>query len=161
MIDREKVYLASEYFEKAYRLHISGKISEAIKAYRKSIAYYPTAKTHTHLGWALSLEKRYEEAIEECKIAIELDPDYGNPYNDIGTYLIALNRFDEAIYYLQKAIDAQNYDMKHIPLFHLGKINELRGAYFTALKYYSDSLEQNPDFEVAKTAYYKLVAMMN
>lgn len=92
MIDREKAFLASEYFDKAYRLHINGKISEAIKAYRKSLSYYPTAKTHTHLGWALSLEKRYEEAIEECKIAIELEPDYGNPYNDIGTYLIAFKQ---------------------------------------------------------------------
>lgn len=161
MIDREKEYLALEYFEKAYRLHISGKINEAIIAYRKSLTYYPTAKTHTHLGWALSLEKRYEEAIEECKIAIDLDPDYGNPYNDIGTYLIALNRFDEAIYYLQKAIDTPSYDMKYIPLYHLGKIYELKGSYFTALKHYSDSLEVNSDFEVAKTAYYKLVAMLN
>jgi len=161
MIDREKVYLASEYFERAYRLHLNGKISEAIKEYRKSISFYPTAKTHTHLGWALSLEKRYEEAIEECKIAIELDPDYGNPYNDIGTYLIALNKLDEAIYYLQKAIEIKNYEMKHIPLYHLGKIHELKGAFYTAMKYYSDSIEHNPDFEIARTAYYKLVAMMN
>ncbi|MFN3873755.1 MAG: tetratricopeptide repeat protein [Ignavibacterium sp.] len=161
MIDREKEYLALEYFEKAYRLHISGKIKEAIKAYRKSLSYYPTAKTHTHLGWALSLEKRYEEAIEECKIAIDLDPDYGNPYNDIGTYLIALNKFDEAIYWFQKALDAKDYSTPYIPLYHLGKIYEMKGSFFTALKYYSDSMEQNSEFEPAKTAYYKLVAMMN
>ncbi len=161
MIDKEKEYLALEYFEKAYRLHISGKIKEAIKAYRKSLSYYPTAKTHAHLGWALSLEKRYEEAIEECKIAIELDPDYGNPYNDIGTYLIALNKFDEAIYWFQKALDAKEYSTLYIPLYHLGKIYEMKGFYFTALKYYSDSMEQNSEFEPAKTAYYKLVAMMN
>ncbi|MFN3694468.1 MAG: tetratricopeptide repeat protein, partial [Ignavibacterium sp.] len=156
-----KEYLALEYFEKAYRLHISGKIKEAIKSYRKSLSYYPTAKTHTHLGWALSLEKRYEEAIEECKIAIDLDPDYGNPYNDIGTYLIALNKFDEAIYWFQKALDAKEYSTPYIPLYHLGKIYEMKGFYFTALKYYSDSMEQNSEFEPAKTAYYKLVAMMN
>ena len=34
---------------------------------------------------------------EECKRAIEIDPDFGNPYNDIGVYLIDLNRFEEAI----------------------------------------------------------------
>lgn len=161
MIDREKEYLALEYFEKAYRLHISGKIKEAIKAYRKSLSYYPTAKTHAHLGWALSLEKKFEEAIEECKIAIELDPDYGNPYNDIGTYLLALNKYDDAVYWFQKALDAKDYSTRYIPFYHLGKIYELRGSYFTALKYYSDSLELNPEFEPAKTAYYKLIAMMN
>lgn len=109
MMVKEKENLAFEYFEKAYRLHISGKIEEAIKAYKKSLEYYPTAKTHAHLGWALSLEKRYEEAIEECKIAIELDPDYGNPYNDIGTYLIVLNKYDEAVYWLQKLLKARNF----------------------------------------------------
>jgi Flp pilus assembly protein TadD len=29
-----------------------------------------------------------EEAIAECHRAIEIDPDFGNPYNDIGAYLI-------------------------------------------------------------------------
>ncbi|WP_290664357.1 tetratricopeptide repeat protein [Ignavibacterium sp.] len=161
MIDKEKEHLALEYFEKAYRLHIGGKIQEAIKAYRKSLQYYPTAKTHTYLGWALSLEKKFEEAIEECKIAIELDPDYGNPYNDIGTYLLALNKYDDAVYWFQNALDAKDYSTRYIPYYHLGKIYELRGSYFTALKYYSDSLELNPEFEPAKTAYYKLIAMMN
>ncbi|WP_304132148.1 tetratricopeptide repeat protein [Ignavibacterium album] len=161
MIDKEKEHLALEYFEKAYRLHIGGKIQEAIKAYRKSLQYYPTAKTHTYLGWALSLEKKFEEAIEECKIAIELDPDYGNPYNDIGTYLLALNKYDDAVYWFQKALDVKDYSTRYIPYYHLGKIYELRGSYFTALKYYSDSLELNPEFEPAKTAYYKLIAMMN
>jgi len=32
-----------------------------------------------------------------CKLAIGLDPDFGNPYNDIGAYLIELGQFDEAI----------------------------------------------------------------
>lgn len=50
MMVKEKENLAFEYFEKAYRLHISGKIEEAIKAYKKSLEYYPTAKTHAHLG---------------------------------------------------------------------------------------------------------------
>jgi len=29
---------------------------------------------------------RVEEAIAECKLAIELDPDFGNPYQRIGAY---------------------------------------------------------------------------
>ncbi|MEP0861334.1 MAG: tetratricopeptide repeat protein [Ignavibacterium sp.] len=161
MIDRDKVILAAEYFEKAFRLHISGKIKEAIKAYRISVSYLPTAKTYTHLGWALSMEQKYEEAIEECKNAIELDPDYGNPYNDIGTYLIALKKYDEAVYWLQKALEIKEYSTPYIPLYHLGRVYESKGSFFTALKYYSDSLEHNADFEPAKTAYFKLIAMMN
>jgi hypothetical protein len=29
-----------------------------------------------------------DDAITECHHAIEVDPDFGNPYNDIGAYLI-------------------------------------------------------------------------
>ena len=32
-----------------------------------------------------------------------MDPDFGNPYNDIGAYLIEMGRLDEAIPWLEKA----------------------------------------------------------
>jgi tetratricopeptide (TPR) repeat protein len=115
MINKEKILLATEYFNKAYQLHMSGNIKEAIKTYQKSIDYYPTPKAHTFLGWAFSLNGRFEEAIDECKTAIDLNPDYGNPYNDIGSYLINLERYDEAIYWLEKAIEAPEYEPRHFP----------------------------------------------
>jgi len=54
-----------------------------------------------------------DEAIAECKRAIEVDPEFGNPYNDIGSYLIALGRHDEAIPWLEQAIVAPRYDPRH------------------------------------------------
>lgn len=161
MINKEKILLASEYFDKAYKLHLSGNIMAAIEAYKKSIGFYPTPKAHTFLGWAFSLNGSFEEAIEECKIAIELDPDYGNPYNDIGSYLINLGRHDEAIYWLEKAIEAPNYEPRHFPYYNLGRIYEKKGDWYTALKYYSDALENSPDYELAKNAFVRLTAMMN
>ena len=50
MIDKDKIELAVEYFNKAYQLHMIGNIKEAIDAYRKSINYYPTPKAHTFLA---------------------------------------------------------------------------------------------------------------
>jgi hypothetical protein len=38
--------------------------------------------------------------------AIQVDPDFGNPYNDIGAYLINLGRHDEAMAWLEQAIGA-------------------------------------------------------
>lgn len=161
MSNQEKILLASEYFNKAYKLHLSGNIKEAIEAYKRSIDYYPTPKAHTYLGWAFSLNGRFEEAIEECKIAIELDPDFGNPYNDIGSYLISLNRYDEAIYWLEKAIDAPDYEPRHFPLYNLGRVFEKKGDWFTALNYYSESLKVSPEYELAKNAFIRLTALMN
>ena len=161
MVDKDKIYLASEYFNKAYKLHLSGNIKEAIEAYKKSINYYPTPKAHTYLGWAFSLNGKFEEAIEECKIAIDLDPDFGNPYNDIGSYLINLEKYDEAIYWLEKAIEAPDYEPRHFPYYNLARVYEKKGDWFTALNYYSEALKVNPDYELAKTALIRLTALMN
>ena len=51
---------------------------------------YPTAEAYTFLGWTYHFQGRIEDAIAECKRAIEVDPEFGNPYNDIGAYLIEL-----------------------------------------------------------------------
>ncbi len=157
----DKILLASEYFEKAYRMHLSGKINEAIETYKKSIDYYPTPKAHTYLGWAFSLNGKFEEAITECKNAIELDPNFGNPYNDIGSYLINLEQYDEAIYWLEKAIEAPDYDQRYFPYYNLGRIYEKRGDWFSALNYYGEALKQNPNYQLVKNAFVRLTAMMN
>lgn len=161
MINKDKIELAIENFNAAYQLHMRGMLDDAIEAYRKSINYYPTPKAHTFLGWAISLSGNYEDAIEECKIAIDLDPNFGNPYNDIGSYLINLNRFDDAIYWLEKAIEAPDYEPRHYPYYNLGRVYEKRGDWFSAKKSYSDALVINPDYELAKTALLRLTALMN
>ena len=161
MVTRDKISIAAEYFNKAYDLHLRGRIDDAITNYKLSIECYPTAKAHTYLGWAYSLHANYEEAIEECKVAIELDPAFGNPYNDIGSYLISLGKLDEAIIWLERAIDAEDYEPRHFPYFNLGRIYERKGDWFTAMKYYQDALDVNPDYEIAKSAVLRLTAMLN
>ena len=54
---------------------------------KRSIEIPPTAEAHTYLGWTYSLQGKLDEATAECLRAIEIDPEFGNPYNDIGVYL--------------------------------------------------------------------------
>jgi tetratricopeptide (TPR) repeat protein len=99
-------YQAEELWRKAYAYQLNGDLAEAIEMYRASIEAYPTAEAHTFLGWALSFLKRYTEAIEECAKAIALDPGFGNPYNDIGVYLMEQGHWREARPWLEQAADA-------------------------------------------------------
>lgn len=161
MIDKEKIILAEEYFEKGYKLQLEGDLSGAIKLYTQSIETYPTPKAYNFLGWTLSNLGKYEQAIEQCKMAIELDPENGIHYNDIGINLIKLNKFDESIYWFKKALSSKYYSSKYISLYHLGQVFEKKGMWFTAIQYYNDSLEENPDYQVSKIAYYKLLAQLN
>ncbi|MEY4528607.1 MAG: hypothetical protein RL768_2326, partial [Nitrospirota bacterium] len=96
-------------FQQAYERQMKGDLEEAVNLYKKSLAVHPTAEAYTFLGWTYSFMGRLDDAIEECHKAIAQDPDFGNPYNDIGAYLIEKGDFDEAIVWFQKAMQARRY----------------------------------------------------
>src|SRR5438067_738263 len=80
---------AKKLFHQAYQAQLEDNYEEAIELYQRSIETYPTAEAHTFLGWVYSFQDRYDEAIAECLEAIRVDEAFGNPYNDIGSYLLA------------------------------------------------------------------------
>ncbi|MCY7361154.1 MAG: tetratricopeptide repeat protein, partial [Ignavibacteria bacterium] len=69
-----------EYLNKAYQFQIKGQFEEAILHYKLSLQLHPTAEAHTFLGWTYSFLGDLDKAIDECKKAVTIDPDYGNPY---------------------------------------------------------------------------------
>jgi tetratricopeptide (TPR) repeat protein len=140
---------AAKLLEQAYNEHMRGKLIDAIRLYKRSIELFPTAEAHTFLGWAYSFQNRYAEAIEECEQAILADTDFGNPYNDIGSYLIALDRLDEAIPWLIKATEAKRYEPRHFPWANLGRVYELQGNWEQALESYIKAHEIEPGYEYA------------
>src|SRR5436190_95486 len=109
----ETLTRAWEVLQDAYQAQMEGDYDRAVELYQSSLELHPTAEAHTFLGWTYHFQGRIDEAIAECKRAIELDPDFGNPYNDIGAYLIEQNRFDEAIPWLERATEAFRYPQFH------------------------------------------------
>ena len=133
-------------------LHLQGRYQAAAGKFRKSIEALPTAEGHTFLGWSLSMLGQTEEAIAECEKAITLDPDYGNPYNDIGVYLIELGRPDEAIPWFRKAMSAERYCCYQFPHFNLGRVHVLQGDFIAARRSFEQSLRHDPDYLPARMA---------
>src|SRR5205807_2824893 len=86
MADSELKQRASEYFRRAYEHQQKGEYEEAIELYSHSIEAFPTAEAYTFRGWAYSYQRNYTQAIADCKKALKIDPEFGNPYNDIGAY---------------------------------------------------------------------------
>ncbi len=152
---------AFRYFQEGYQKQSEGALAEAIELYQKSIELLPTAEAHTFLGWAYSLQNQYEDAITECRKAIELDPDYGNPYNDIGSYLIEKGKLEEAIPWLEKATQAKRYESYCFPYYNLGRVWEMKGNWMQALDYYGRSLKANADYTLARRAFDRLQGMLN
>lgn len=146
--------------DRAYRHQMKGEFADAILLYKRSIGILPTAEAYTYLGWTYSMLNRYDEAIHYCKQAIEIDHTFGNPYNDIGAYLIELSRWEEASPWLEKAINATRYETPHFAYMNLGRLNEHQGYYRTALANYDKALELDPHYRAAITAKFGLLAKM-
>jgi len=130
--DEKRLDHAVRILREAYERQMAGRLDEAVRLYQASIAVCPTAEAHTFLGWTYSQKGRYEDAIEQCKIAITLDPGFGNPYNDIGSYLMHLGQVDQAIPWLELAKKAPRYEPRHFPYLNLyraySKLGELDKA---------------------------------
>lgn len=147
--------------ERAHRHQMKGELGDAIVLYRRSLVLEPTAEAFTFLGWTYSMLDRYDEAISYCKKAINVDPTYGNPYNDIGAYLIEQHQWQDAIPWLEKASKAQRYDSPQFPLMNLGRVYENIGQSRTALNFYDRALQIDPFYRSAIWAKYSLLGQLN
>ncbi len=152
----ERFDLAKELFEKAHALQMQGELDLAISFYKRSIDIYPTAEAYTFLGWTYRFQGKIDEAIDECKKAIALDPSFGNPYNDIGAYLIEKNRLDEAITWLEEAIASPRYDAYHYPWYNLGRIYVAKEMFNKARECFARALEIRPGYAPAEEAVERL-----
>lgn len=160
-MQEEKQQQARELFERAYRAQMAGELDRAVELYRQSIAVCRTAEAHTFLGWTYHFQGDTPAAIDECKRAIEVDPTFGNPYNDIGAYLIDLGRYEEAVWWLEQAIRAPRYEPRHFPHFNLGRLYLAKGMFLRAHQCFQQSLRIEPDYLPARRAIGRLRHMMN
>lgn len=152
---------ARDLFEKAHRAQMKGELDRAVELYKTSLEIHPTAEAHTYLGWTYHDQGNAEAAIAECKRAIAIDPDFGNPYNDIGAYLIALGRYDEAIPWLEGAISAPRYGPRHYPHFNLGRAYFAKNMLKRARESFQRALDIEPDYNLARQAVDSLRRMIN
>ena len=161
MPDEELRQRAIEIWQRAYKHQMQGEMEEAIRLYKESLDVYPTAEAHTFLGWAYSFQGRLDEAIEECHKAIAADPDFGNPYNDIGVYLMQRDKLDESIPWLEKAKQAKRYEPRQFPFMNLGQIYLRQGRWWEALHEFEGAVRLAPGDRHAAKMLHRLRARLN
>jgi Tfp pilus assembly protein PilF len=156
--DRER---AIDLWREAYRHQMAGELDRAIEVYQESIRVFPTAEAHTFLGWTYSFQGRLDEATAECHRAIEVDPEFGNPYNDIGVYLMQQDKLDEAIPWLERAKHAKRYEPRQFPFMNLGRIFLKQGKWREALREFEAAVRIAPSDAGAAKALHTLRARLN
>ena len=105
---------ALEFFQRAYQCQVGGDYDQAVDLYTRSIEAFPTAEAFTFRGWSYSF-LAIRTGHRGVPGAIRVDPDFGNPYNDIGAYLIEQGKLGEAIPWLEKATRASATKPTAIP----------------------------------------------
>lgn len=152
---------ATKLLRKGYQAQRQGDVGDAMRFYQESIQTYPTAQAHTSLGWTYSFLNRYEDAIQECRHAIALDPEFGNPYNDIGLYLMKMGKLDDAVPWLEQAAEAAHSDTPHYPYLNLGRIALAKGDLLRAAREFGRALQVEPRSLTARRTLAALSAQLN
>jgi len=147
---------ARRAFHAAYILQSLGELDDAEDLYLRSLALFPSSEGHTFLGWTYSFMGDPKRAIEECKRAIAADPTFGNPYNDIGAYLLDLERAEGAVPWLKQALESQRYCCYFYAYTNLARAYLLSGKTVLARKHLEEALKINPEYEPAAEMLRKL-----
>jgi eukaryotic-like serine/threonine-protein kinase len=97
--EREKLAIASLYY-----LSVTGQLDKAGQTSQEQIESYPRDYTAYAIVSIVYAEVgQYEKGVEATRQALRLVPDNVAPYENLGKFLLALQRFDEARQVLQQA----------------------------------------------------------
>jgi tetratricopeptide (TPR) repeat protein len=111
-------------------LAATGKTSDAIEAYGKSLAMNnDISQTHNNLGSALAEAGHFDDAMVHIRKAIELDPDNGTAHINLGHLLEVTGHRTEAIEQLRLGMqiapkNADGHNIYGVILAREGKLDE-------------------------------------
>jgi tetratricopeptide (TPR) repeat protein len=148
----EELQSAWELLKEAHQYQMGGEYDMAVELYKRSLDLHPTAEAYTFLGWTYHFQGHLDDAITQCKKAIQIDPEFGNPYNDIGAYLIEKGQYDEALPWLERALESRRYESYHYPHYNLGRAYTAKELYVQARHHFEQALKICPDYTLAKEA---------
>jgi tetratricopeptide (TPR) repeat protein len=152
---------AMELWNQGVAHHMQGDFQNAIALYSESLEVFPTAEAYTFRGWALRFLGRIDDAIAECRKAIAVDPGFGNPYNDIGSYLVSKGELDDAVEWFEKAKTAPRYEPRHYPFMNLGRLYATKGMVLRAIEEFEGALAIEPGEASCLQMIDQLRAMLN
>ena len=95
---RARVTLAEKSaIEARYYAYVTGELERADEVWALEVQNYPeSAGAYNHLGNADAALGRYEQAAQDFRRALAIDPSRAGSHSDLATVLLALNRVDEA-----------------------------------------------------------------
>ncbi len=120
---------------------------KALEAFQKALNYQESAEILTLIGWVQSLMGQIDKAKAYCLRAIQKDPDYGPPYNDLGSYFLTEGQIDESLKWFEMAKKSLNYQNREYPYINCGRAFMTKKDLPRALDEFSKALTIAPYHE--------------
>jgi tetratricopeptide (TPR) repeat protein len=102
-----------------------------------------------YLGLIQNQKGNHQEALSLYYRAILINPEYGNPCNEIGVILLRHGKEREAVFWLKRSIRCVQNDAPHIPLYNLATLYKIWNRPERSLQYLYRAIKLMPDFQEA------------
>jgi tetratricopeptide (TPR) repeat protein len=133
------------YIEHAYASDIEGNSEKSFRILKQLTTKYPKEKmAHMILAGYYKDKKLFYKAIEEINKVLELDPNYGMSFNELGYIYTEMGDYNRAMEYFKRYAaaspgDANPFDSMGDLYFRMGMLDE-------AFAKYKQAIEFEPDF---------------
>lgn len=123
--------------------------SDRISLWSECVAKSPDkARPRNNLGVALKNIGRFEQAADQYKAVIKIDPYFVEAYNNLANVLMEMGQLDEALDYYYKALEIKpNHYVIHN---NIGKLLMGKQQYDRAMMHFAEALRLKPDFAEAR-----------
>jgi tetratricopeptide (TPR) repeat protein len=135
--------VSSTWYETRGRAYLeSGRYADAERELRAALKVRPEFRIYDALGLALQNEGKMEEAIQQHRRALELNPSNAIAWNNLASALFATGKMKEAI---ESAEQGQRRDPSlAFSYVNLGRFYEASGDIEKAINTYREGLKRNP-----------------
>lgn len=140
---REEKY--EQYISDAHVLVSKKDLAGALELFNKARGHKETAEVLTLMGWVTSQMGNIEDAKSLCLKAIEIDPEYGAPYNDLGTLLLNEGHINESIKWYELAKKAPKYTNREYPYINAGRAYMQLNNFDKAMEEFEVALKLVPE----------------
>lgn len=153
--------LRDELMRIGFMHQVQGELEIAAEYYLRSIERKPTAEAHTFLGGVLKQMGELDQAIEECRQALKIDPNFGNALSDLGSYLVEKREYRKALPVLKKACRAKQYGSPAVPHFNLSRLYIRQGMLRAASESLEAAIKADANFSPAKEILNEVSNLLN
>lgn len=139
-----------DQFQIAKDLFCAGDFDRAEYYFRNFLEQEDSAEAYFYLGLIMGQKNLLDEALEFFYKSVSMNPEYGNPCNEIGIILLRLGKDRDAVYWLKKSIRCPHNDAPHISLFNLATLYKMWNRPERSLQFLHKAMELKPEFPEAK-----------